>query len=237
MTDTPPKAQKDSKKSTKKAPKKGAKTAQKTPKKAQKVPKKAVKKTKTDKKKAPIASKSSKRARSDSVSVAVEAAQGAFKEIEPPAHVKLRKAEMPFWDSVIDEFALTEWTNHTLEMAAYLTRYLYDLDLEQRKMRKEGSILERKQIIPAIKDKETKQVIKEAEVIVTSTYINPRKQIIDTYTKNIIALRRNLSLHARATEGETRDVQKRRGKQKEIENGIKNADDKMGLISFPKVVK
>ena len=118
----------------------------------------------------------------------MNAAQGAGREIQPPDNVKLRKAELRFWDSIINEFALAEWTDHTLEMAAMLTRYMYDLDLEQRKMRKEGSVLERKQIIPAVKDKETKVVITPAREVVTSTYVNPRKTIIDSYTNHIVRL-------------------------------------------------
>lgn len=106
----------------------------------------------------------------------------------------------------------------------------FDLDLETRKMRTEGSVLDRKRIIPALIDKKTGAELRPVEVIVTSTYINPRKAIIDTYTKNIIALRRNLSLHARAIDGEARDILQRRQKAKEIESGMKDDNDFHGLI-------
>jgi len=211
-------AQETKKKAPKKITKSGAKSTQKTPKKAQKVP---------------IKNKKKKKERIDSISETVNVAQNALKSIEPPMHVPLRKAEMKFWYSIINEFSLAEWTDHTLEMAAFLCRNMYDLDLETRKMRREGSVLERKQVIPAIKDKDTKEIIEKAKTVTVSTYLNPRKQMIDTYTKNVIALRRNLSLHARATEGESRDVGARRSKSKDIENGMREVVEMgAGLIPY-----
>lgn len=172
-----------------------------------------------------------RRKRSDGVAAAVEIAQAATRVYEPPAHVRFLKRDWPFWDSIINEFAKVEWTDHTLELAALLTRAISDLEMEQEMMRREGSILERFQMVPVTGGKEG-----EMEKVVTGTYINPRKQIIDMHSKNILAWRRSLSLHARVKNGEPREQVKRRGAAKEMESKINDLGDKMSLIARPETV-
>lgn len=173
----------------------------------------------------------SRRQRSDGVAAAVEIAQAATRVYEPPAHVRFLKRDWPFWDSIINEFAKVEWTDHTLELAALMTRAISDLEMEQEMMRREGSILERFQMVPVTGGKEG-----ELEKVVTGTYINPRKQIIDMHSKNILAWRRSLSLHARVKNGEPREQGKRRGAAKEMESKINDLGDKMSLIARPETV-
>jgi hypothetical protein len=175
----------------------------------------------------------SRRKRSDGVAAAVEIAQAAMRGIEPPAHVRLKKRDYPFFDSIIAEFAKVEWTDHTLELAALLARAISDLEMEQDMMRREGSILKNIKLVPI----EPGNPDAGEKEVVTGTYVNPRKQIIDMHSKNILAWRRSLSLHARVKDGEPRETQKRRADAKKIENGIADLDDKMNLIARPSMVQ
>lgn len=175
---------------------------------------------------------SSRRARSDGIAAAVEIAQAATRVIEPPAHVRFLKRDWPFWDSIIAEFARVEWTDHTLELAALLTRAISDLEMEQEMMRREGSIMESIKMVPVEPGNPEAGEIK----VVLNTYVNPRKQVIDMHSKNILAWRRSLSLHARVKVGEPREQIKRRGVAKEIESKISDLGDKMSLIARPETV-
>lgn len=177
-------------------------------------------------------SQSTRRKRSDSTAAAVEFVQAATREIEPPAHVRFRKRDYPFFDSVIAEFAKVEWTDHTIELAALLARAISDLEMEQDMMRREGAILEKYQMVP-VPNTDPVEMKKE----VTGTYINPRKQLIDMHSKNILAWRRSLSLHARVKDGEPRDQAKRRTAAKEMENKVADFGDKMNLIARPEAIQ
>ena len=53
---------------------------------------------------------------------AIRIMQGANREIAPPGHVRLQDEDWPFWHSVLAEFARAEWTDHQLELAAFLAR-------------------------------------------------------------------------------------------------------------------
>lgn len=173
-----------------------------------------------------------RRGRSDGVAAAVEIAQAATRIIEPPAHVRFRERDWPFWDSIISEFARVEWTDHTLELAALLARAISDLEMEQEMMRREGSILMNIKMVPV----EPGNPEKGEKEVVTGSYVNPRKQIIDMHSKNILAWRRSLSLHARVKNGEPREQGKRRGAAKSIESKINDLGDKMSLIARPETV-
>jgi hypothetical protein len=117
--------------------------------------------------------------------------------------VPLDKCDLPFFASVLAEFARSEWTAHQLELAAMLARTMADLNAEQIAMRAEGSI--------CLTDKGT-------------PVINPRKTAIQMHYSNIHSARRSLSLHARAQGGEARDVGKRRDMTKDAE-GVMGGDD------------
>lgn len=176
----------------------------------------------------------SRRKRSDGVAAAVEIAQAAItRDIEPPGHVRFRDRDWPFWDSIIAEFAKVEWTDHTLELAALMARAMSDLEMEQDMMRREGSILKNIKMVPAMPGNPDAG---EVEVVL-NTYVNPRKQLIDMYTKNLMAMRRNMSMHARVKDGEPRDQSKRRAAAKKMENNISAIDDKMSLIARPDMIQ
>jgi hypothetical protein len=128
----------------------------------------------------------------------------AAAEVNPPDNVPLDAEDMPFFRSVIDEFARSEWTSHQLELAAMLARKMRDMKDVQRELRDEGY---------------------------TTTTANgtpvqsPLVGVLRMLDTSILATRRSLSLHARARAGEARDVAKRRGAAKAIESDNPLEDD------------
>lgn len=140
-----------------------------------------------------------RRQRVDSATGAVEVMRRASSvDVSPPSNVPLSEEDMPFFASVIDEFARSEWTAHQLELAALLARTMADLEREQRALREEGSVVKTDKGTPVV---------------------NPRKTIVQMHFSNIYSGRRSLSLHARAQGGDARDIGKRRAQAKQIENG------------------
>jgi hypothetical protein len=134
--------------------------------------------------------------RIDTTAAAVEVARAAQSEIHPPSNVPLDAGDLPFFASVIGEFARSEWTAHQLELAAMLARTMADLERDQRLMRIEGPVMATDRGTPVV---------------------NPRKTVIQMNASIILSYRRSLSLHARAQSGEARDVGKRRAGALEIE--------------------
>lgn len=132
----------------------------------------------------------------------------AAREIVPPSNVPLAKDDLPFFASVIAEFARSDWTAHQLELAALLARTMADLEREQSLLRAEGAVVDGK----------------------FGPVVNPRKLVVQMHAGNILGFRRSLSLHGRAQGGEARDVAKRRLAAKEIEAGAELDDD---LIARP----
>lgn len=126
-----------------------------------------------------------RKARSDSVSEAVRYATAG--QVSPPSNVSLEGGDMPFFASVIAEFARADWTAHQLELAAMLARTMADMEREQRSLRAEGSVLVSEKGTPVV---------------------NPRKAVIQMHASTILSYRRSLQLHARAR-GEARDKAKR----------------------------
>jgi hypothetical protein len=120
----------------------------------------------------------------------------AASAIVPPSNVPLQKCDLPFFVSVIAEFARSEWTAHQLELAAMLARTMADLNREQMALRKEGSVMASERGTPVV---------------------NPRKTVFQMHAATILSFRRSLSLHARAQGGEARDVARRRAGAKTIE--------------------
>lgn len=142
---------------------------------------------------------SGRKQRIDSAAAAVAVASKAGAEILPPMHVPLEDRDLPFWRSVIAEFALADWSEHALEIAAMLARTLSELEQEQRTLRVEGYITVREN---------------------GTTVENPRARAVKSLTGDILSLRRSLSLHARARSGEARDVAKRAEIARDIESGV-----------------
>jgi hypothetical protein len=130
-----------------------------------------------------------RKARIDSASEAVRVMSKAASAIVPPSNVPLDKCDLPFFTSVIAEFARSEWTAHQLELAAMLARTMADLNREQIALRKEGAV--------AASDRGT-------------PVVNPRKAVVQMHAATILSFRRSLALHARAQTRDLADIAKRR---------------------------
>jgi hypothetical protein len=113
----------------------------------------------------------------DSASEAVRVMSAAAKTIVPPDNVPLDESDLPFFASVIADFARSEWTAHQLELAAMLARTMADLNREQMALRKDGSVVHTEKGTPVV---------------------NPRKAVVQMHAASILSFRRSLSLHARA---------------------------------------
>jgi len=137
-----------------------------------------------------------RKARIDSAAEAVRIMSRAATEIVPPSNVELDESDMPFFASVIAEFARSEWTAHQLELAAMLARTMADLHREQKMLREEGSVVYSERGTPVV---------------------NPRKSVVQMHASTILSFRRSLALHARAQGGDARDIAKRRAAAKAIE--------------------
>ena len=137
-----------------------------------------------------------RRERADAAPAQVRVMAAALTTINPPSNVPLESGDLPFFASVIAEFARSEWTAHQLELAAILARTMADLVREQAELRREGTVSMTERGTPVI---------------------NPRKTAVQMYSSTILSMRRSLSLHARAQGGEARDVGKRRDINKEVE--------------------
>jgi hypothetical protein len=80
-----------------------------------------------------------RKTRIDSASEVVRIMSKATMKIVPPAHVPLSPEDMPFFESVIAEFAKSELTDHQIELVALLARTMADLEREQLALRKGDS--------------------------------------------------------------------------------------------------
>jgi hypothetical protein len=156
-----------------------------------------------------MAAARAKRQRIDSATGAVEVMIAASKQIKPPSNVPLDADNLPFFASVIAEFARSEWTAHQLELAALMSRTMSDMEREQRLLRSEGSVMTTEKGTPVV---------------------NPRKSVVQMHAGTILSMRRSLSLHARAQGGEARDVGRRREQARELEADNPLDDD---LIARP----
>jgi hypothetical protein len=148
--------------------------------------------------------------RIDSASEAVRVMAKAAAPIAPPSNVPLQKCDLPFFASVIAEFARSEWTAHQLELAAMLARTMADLNREQMALRTEGAVCMSEKGTPVV---------------------NPRKAVVQMHAASILSFRRSLSLHARAQGGEARDVAKRRSGAKAIEADNPLDDDLLARLN------
>ena len=69
-----------------------------------------------------------RKTRIDSAAEVVRIMSKATMKIVPPAHVPLSPEDMPFFESVIAEFAKSELTDHQIELVALLARTMADLN-------------------------------------------------------------------------------------------------------------
>ncbi|POF88210.1 TerS protein [Pseudomonas putida] len=146
-----------------------------------------------------------KRSRSDSSTAAVAAMQAAAAgPLKPPSFVNIRKADKPFWDSIVRARARESWTDSDLVMAGNLARCLSDIERLQQEIDFEGDVI--------LNDRKTQ-------------VINPKHSLLETLSRRAVALSRTLQVHAQATQGESRDQGKKATKQREAEKVLESQDD------------
>ncbi|MGJ7512354.1 TerS protein [Variovorax sp. GT1P44] len=130
-----------------------------------------------------------KRTRADSAASAVKAMVDAAKgDLQPPAHVRLRDGDGPFWAGVVRARARDEWTEADLVVAAQLARCLHDIEKEQIALDVEGTVIEN--------DRKT-------------MVVNPRVSVLEQFARREMALMRTLRMGGRVA-GDTRNEAGRR---------------------------
>jgi len=83
------------------------------------------------------------RKRANSVEAAVQAALHAANGIPaPPAHIRLRPEDLPFWDGIVRARARDEWTDVQLVVGAQLARCQRDIEVESLALEGEGTVIE-----------------------------------------------------------------------------------------------
>ena len=115
-----------------------------------------------------------KRNRADSASSAVkgmlDAAKGPHK---PPAHIKLREKDAPFWAGVVRARARDEWTDADLVVAGQLARCQADIEDEQQALDVEGTVVKNDRGTPVV---------------------NPRVAVLEQFARREMALMRTLRM-------------------------------------------
>ncbi|EPR9083350.1 terminase [Cronobacter dublinensis] len=156
-----------------------------------------------------------KRNRSDSSAAAIQAMKNAAVDtISPPPHAGLDKKAQPFWHDNIRSKALDSWTPSDLLAAVELANNQLYITVLRKDLRKEES---------ARGEGRDEGLIKDL-----------RKQIVELQ-RTILAQRRDLQIHSHATNGESRDQQKRNQNDRAARDSrAEHQDQDDNLIAFPK---
>jgi hypothetical protein len=149
-----------------------------------------------------------KRKRMDSASEQSRIMAGASRNITPPDNIDLTEEELVFFKRIIAEMAKAEWTEHQIDLVAFMARSMHSLNINQRKLRDEGGVIKGKNGEPIV---------------------SPRKKAVEDSIASIVSLRRSLSIHARAQGVNKADIGRRMAMAKEIEDSFFEDD----LISRP----
>ena len=158
-----------------------------------------------------------RRTRTDSADAAVAAAKAvASGPIDPPAHVKLRECDRPFWDSIVSARARDSWNTSDLEVAANVARAKADIERLTEEIQTEGDIV--------TNDRGTQ-------------IINPKHTLLETLTRRVMAGSRMLHVHAEATNGESREQRGKNAAQKDAEKAGDAQQDEAPLIPGLRAVR
>lgn len=149
-----------------------------------------------------------RRQRIDSSAAAVATMAAAARDLSPPAFLRLRRGDRPFWDAVIGERARAEWTDADLAIAANLARAMADAERVAGMAVGAGGYVDEGQVLLSI-------------------------GAMDKLARRIVILRRALGIDNRSKNGEQRDVEKRREHQRGVEENNPMAADEDGLLARP----
>ncbi len=154
-----------------------------------------------------------KRTRSDSSAAAVQTMQNATVDTIQPRRMRAWKKAEPFWHDNIRSKSLDSWTPADLLAAVELANNQLYITVLRKDLRKEERIRGEERNEALIKDL--------------------RKQIVELQ-RTILAQRRDLQIHSHATNGESRDQQKRNQNERDARKTTKeHEDDDDNLIAFP----
>ena len=124
-----------------------------------------------------------RRTRSDSAKAAVAASQAvALGPLQPPAHVRLRDCDRPFWNAIVTARPRDTWTDADLVLAGNLARAYADMETLQESIERDGMLVEGK--------------------------INPACDLLDKMTRRALATGRQLMVATIATVGKAQDIHK-----------------------------
>jgi len=135
-----------------------------------------------------------KRTRADSASSAVKAMFDAAKPLpEPPAHVVMTDAAIPYWNDVIRARARDEWTELDLVIGAQLANCMAVFAEQEAELRIEGTIIKN--------DRGT-------------LVMNPRTTVLERLASREMALMRTLRMGGKVA-GDPRDELGKRSIQRQ----------------------
>ena len=124
-----------------------------------------------------------RRPRSDSAKAAVAASQAvALGPLQPPAHVRLRESDRPFWNAIVTARPRDTWTDADLVLACNLARAYADMETLQESIERDGMLVEGK--------------------------VNPACELLDKMTRRALATGRQLMVATIATVGKAQDIHK-----------------------------
>ena len=136
-----------------------------------------------------------KNMKSTSAESAVKAMIDAAKDsLDPPAHVRLRARDKPFWFGIIGARARDEWTDADLVVASQLARCQSDIEFEQLALDGEATVIPN--------DRGT-------------MCVNPRVSVLQQFAQREMALMRTLRMGGRVA-GDTRDEAGRRRLERSV---------------------
>ena len=151
-----------------------------------------------------------KRTRTDSADSAVKAMIDAAKgQIGPPAHVRLRERDLPFWAGIVRARARDEWSDADLVVASQLAKCQADIELEQETLDGESTVIPN--------DRGT-------------MCVNPRVAVLEQYARREMALMRTLRMGGRVA-GDAQKEASRRSVQRGAEKAREELEDEDLLAS------
>jgi hypothetical protein len=129
-----------------------------------------------------------RRRRSDSAAAAVAATQAAaLGPLPPPAYIRLRENDRPFWDAIVLARARDTWTAPDLASAAAMARAQADIERLQADIERDGEVVTAANGSPTL---------------------SPQVKLLEMLTRRVMALARMLHVHAEATIGKSEDSAK-----------------------------
>lgn len=151
-----------------------------------------------------------KKAPTNTVDSVIKAmANAAAPEFDPPAHVRVREKDRPFWSSIMASRARDEWSKTDFVVAAQLARCQADIETESVALDIEGSVVENFR---------------------GTMVMNPRHSVLEQLARRELALMRTLCLTGVASRPAKEDLLKAR-KAERTAAGVRNEIEDEDLLA------